>query len=118
MFKKLGVIAAVVGATAALATGAYASSAGSVQVTHSATISCTQKDGMYVVRFGRTWPDGVVFRGVLAVHGYHGPGNYLGRLTVYAHRPGHTAAGTWRGVRVILTQGGGKAGAVSWRCNS
>jgi hypothetical protein len=149
MFKKLGVMVGVVAATAALAGAAFASTAGSVQVTltspkvfvgkgRSANISCTDKSGVYVASFGRTSPGGGVFRGALTVPGYHGAGNYTGRLTVFAHRPGHTAAGTWGGVRVAVTQNGGSssfsrvlpgivypqlkgkviAGTVTWTCNT
>lgn len=149
MRKALCAAVAVMAVVATTAGAAFASTSGSVQVTltspkvfqgkgHSANITCNHKNGVYVVRFGRVSPRHVTFRGALTVRGYTGAGDYRGRLTVFAHAPGRTAAATIAGVKVSLTDDGGKssfsrtlpgivypklagkvlAGTVTWTCAS
>ena len=120
MRTRIGIAAALMALVAVTAGAAFASSPGSVQVTltspkvfqgkgRSANISCNLKQGVEVVKFGRTTPRHVTFRGALTVPNYTGAGDYRGRLTVFAHAPGRTAAATIAGVKVSLTDGGGKA---------
>ena len=147
MRNWMGVAVAVLAMTAVTAGAAFASTPGSVQVTltspkvfqskgHSANITCGSSNGVYVAKFGRTTPNHVTFKGALTVRGYNGPGDYRGRLTVVAHAPGRTVAATVAGVKVSLTQDGGKssfsrtlpgiiypklagkvlAGTVTWTC--
>ena len=149
MRKWMGVAVAVLAITAVTAGAAFASTQGSVQVTltspkvfqgkgHSANITVGQRTVCTSRSSGAPRPVTSPFKGALTVRGYTGAGDYRGRLTVFAHAPGRTVAATVAGVKVSLTEDGGKssfsrtlpgiiypklagkvlAGTVTWTCAS